>query len=133
MRLRPITLDDAPSCASIAEERGWRPHAEAWRVALSLGTGFGIEPPEGGLAAAAILVRHGERAGVLSVLVSPRHAGQGLGRRVAGAALEAAGPLSVELLAPPAGVPFATRLGFRAAGHVTRFGGRARAVPRGEL
>jgi ribosomal protein S18 acetylase RimI-like enzyme len=132
MRLRPLDPGDSAACAAIAQERGWRPHAEAWRIAISLGAGAALEGPGGGVAAAAILVHHGERAGVLSVLVSPRHAGQGLGRRAAGAALEAAGARAVELLAPPAGVPFAARLGFRPAGFVARFVGRPRPVPRAE-
>jgi GNAT superfamily N-acetyltransferase len=132
MPLRPLTLDDAMACALLAGERGWRPHAEAWRIALSLGWGVGIEAG-GGLSAAALLVRHGERAAVLSVLVSPRFAGQGQGRRVAEAALGAVAPAATEIHSPPAGVPFATRLGFRPAGFAARFTGRPRAVARGEV
>jgi GNAT superfamily N-acetyltransferase len=133
MRLRPLTTDDAAGCAALAVERGWRPHAEAWRIALSLGWGVAAETADGQLAAFALLVRHGERAAALSVLVSPRCAGQGFGRRTAEAALAAVGPLAVEIHSPPAGVPFATRLGFRPAGFTVRFTGRARAVPHGEL
>jgi GNAT superfamily N-acetyltransferase len=121
--LRPLGAEDAPALAAIAVERRWRPHLEAWRVALSLGRGFGIEAREG-LAAVAILLPHGDRAAVLSVLTSPRYAGQGLGRRVAEAALEAAGHASVELHAPPGGIHFAGRLGFRPIGSSTRYVGR---------
>jgi len=133
MRLRPVTLDDVDACAALAEARGWRPHAEAWRLALSLGWGVGLEPADGRLAAAAILVRHGVRAAVLSVLVAPRHAGQGLGRRVVEATLAAAAPDAVEVHAPPAGIPFVTRLGFRHAGFAARYVGRPRPPPRQEV
>lgn len=131
MQLRPLTPDDAVACASLAEERGWRPHVEAWRVALSLGSAVGIDAPTGGLAAAAFLVVHGGRAAVLSFLVGPRFAGQGMGRRVAEAALRAAGSLPVEVFAPPVGVPLVGRLGFRQAGFAARFVGRPRPLPRG--
>jgi ribosomal protein S18 acetylase RimI-like enzyme len=130
MRLRPLTPDDAQALTAIAVERGWRPHTEAWRVALALGAARGFEEPGGGLAAAALLVPHGGRCAVLSVLVSPRHSGTGLGRRVAEAALAGAGPLEVEIHAPPGGVPFAARLGFRPVGSSTRFGGRPVGAPR---
>lgn len=133
MRLRPLHPDDAGRLSALAVERGWRPHEEAWRVALSLGWGAAAEGVDGGLAAMALLVPHGERAAVLSVLVSPRRTGQGLGRAAAEAVLSAAAPGSVEIHAPPAGVPFAQRLGFRAAGLSTRFAGLPRPVARGEI
>lgn len=133
MRLRPLTPDDAPLCAALATQRGWRPHAEAWRVALGLGWGVGLEGDGGRLDATAQLVRHGDRAAVLSVLVSPLAAGRGLGRHVAEAALSAVGPAAVEIHAPPTGVSFAGRLGFRPDGFAARFTGRPRALPRAEL
>jgi GNAT superfamily N-acetyltransferase len=127
--LRPLTLDDAPGLAAIAVERRWRPHLEAWRIALTLGTGFAVELDEG-LAAAAVLMRYGDRAAVLSVLTSPRYTGQGLGRRVAEAALGHAGRAVVEMHAPPGGVAFAARLGFRPVGSSTRYVGRPVSVLR---
>jgi GNAT superfamily N-acetyltransferase len=130
MRLRPLTVEDAPACAAIAVERGWRPHADAWRIALAIGGGVAAEAPDGTLAAVAILLVHGGRSGVLSVMASPRHAGQGLGRAVAERALAEAGALDLELHAPPAGIPFAGRLGFRLAGSITRFVGRPAPAPR---
>jgi len=120
--LRPLTLDDAPGLAAIAVERRWRPHLEAWRIALSLGKGFAVELGEG-LAAAAVLLPHGEGAAVLSVLTSPRYTGQGLGRRVAEAALALAGRAAVEMHAPPGGIAFAARLGFHPVGSSTRYVG----------
>lgn len=133
MPLRPLTPDDAGRLSALALERGWRPHEEAWRVALSLGWGAATEAPGGGFDAVALLVPHGDRTAVLSVLVSPRRAGQGLGRAAAEAVLSAVAPGSVEIHAPPAGVSFALRLGFRAAGHFARFAGRPRPVARGEI
>lgn len=127
--LRPLGPDDAPRLAAIAVERRWRPHLEAWRIALTLGKGFAIELGEG-LAAAAVLLPHGERAAVLSVLTSPRYAGQGLGRRVAEATLALAGRAAVEMHAPPGGVSFAARLGFHPVGSSTRYVGRPVALPR---
>ena len=64
------------------------------------------------------------------MLVSPRHVGQGTGRRVAEAALAGGGPVAVEIHAPPAGVAFASRLGFRPAGSSTRYVGRPVAAAR---
>jgi ribosomal protein S18 acetylase RimI-like enzyme len=123
---------DAEALTALAEARGWHGDTAAWRVALSLGGGLGVEPLGGGLAAAAILVTHGPAKAVLSVLVAPEHGGQGIGRRLAGALLERAGGRTVELHAPPAGVPFAAALGFQPAGGATRFAGRTTAGPRPE-
>jgi hypothetical protein len=68
LRIRRLSPDDAPAVAALAVERGWRPHAGAWSIALSRGSGFGAEAAEGGLAGAAILLPHGGRVAVLSVL-----------------------------------------------------------------
>jgi len=132
VRIRPLTAADASAVAAIAEERGWRPHVEAWRIALSLGNGFGTDAPYGGLASAAILLPHGGRAAVLSVLSSPRCTGQGRASAVADAALAAAASIAVEIHAPPAGLSFAQRLGFRPIGTATRFIGRPCATARPE-
>lgn len=131
MHIRSLTLEDANACAALAVERGWRPHLESLRVALSLGSGLGVDDPIGGLAAMAILLRYGATAAVLTVLVGPRHVGKRLGRTLTEEQLDAAGELPVELHAPPAGVGFALRLGFQPADWVNRFGGRPTATARG--
>jgi hypothetical protein len=132
VHIRALAAEDANACAALAVERGWRPHVESFRLALSLGSGLGVDDPIGGLAAMAILLRYGVAAAVLTVLVGPRHVGKKLGRTLTERQLDAAGELPVELHAPPSGVGFALKLGFQPADWVNRFGGRPRTMARGE-
>ncbi len=90
---------------------------------LDIGSGFGIDAPDGGLAAAAILTRSGPVASVSMVVVAERFARQGLGRRVVRSAVEAAGDAVVSLYSTQTARPLYESLGFAADGGCDNYRG----------
>ncbi|MCI0574056.1 MAG: GNAT family N-acetyltransferase [Myxococcaceae bacterium] len=113
MRLRPLIPDDVPACLALAAAREWPAEALKWRMLLSIGEGFALEAPEGGLAGAVISTPYGGRAGVIGMmLIAPAHEGRGLARRLMERALERLGPVPTLLYATPQGRPLDEKLGF---------------------
>jgi len=90
---------------------------------LDVGHGFGVDAPDGGLAAAAVLTRTGPAASVSMVVVAERFARQGLGRRVMRSALDAAGDAVVLLYSTETARPLYEELGFAADGGCDNYRG----------
>ena len=90
---------------------------------LDVGDGFGIDAPDGGLAAAGILTRTGPAASVSMVVVAERYARQGLGRQVMRSAVEAAGDAVVSLYSTETARPLYESLGFAADGGCDNYRG----------
>ncbi|QDY77797.1 GNAT family N-acetyltransferase [Streptomyces qinzhouensis] len=124
--IRRLTRGDLADCADLSEDRGWSREENTWGLLLAAGTAFGIDDPEGkGLAACCVLTPYGsDLAAVGKLLVARRYGHQGIGRRLMGRVLEAAGGTPLVLYATPYGQPLYQKLGFTDIGHVERLRGR---------
>src|SRR5215470_8233910 len=85
--IRRLTPRDLTACADLSEDRGWPREEHKWRLLLTAGTGYGIDDPDGGLAAACVVTEYGsgerpDLGAIGMVLVAARHARQGVGRRL---------------------------------------------------
>lgn len=130
MRIRRLTLDDVPACLELAMKRDWPAEELKWRMILELGTGFGVDSPEGGLAGTVLITPYGrEAASIGMMVVSPSHGRQGLGRRLMEQALEHIGPIPTLLFATDQGRPLYEKLGFVQVGEVVKHLGRLTRQP----
>ncbi|HEX5753957.1 MAG TPA: GNAT family N-acetyltransferase [Archangium sp.] len=130
MRIRRLTLEDLPACLALAVKRDWAPDELKWRMMLELGTGFGVDSPEGGLAGTVLVTPHGrEAASIGMMVVSPSHGRQGLGRRLMEHALEHIGPLPTLLYATEQGRPLYEKLGFVQVDEIVKHLGRLTRQP----
>ncbi|MDQ0991843.1 GNAT family N-acetyltransferase [Streptomyces sp. V3I7] len=121
--IRRLWPSDLMSCADLSEDRGWLRVEHKWGFLLTAGTGYGIDDPAGGLAAACVVTRYGppdrpDLGAIGMVLVAARHARQGLGRRLMRHVVAAMGPTPLTLHATPYGRPLYEELGFKAVGRV---------------
>lgn len=137
MRLHPLTTEDVSACLALAAGRDWAPEALKWRLLLSVGEGYALEAPEGGLAGTVIATPYGGRAAAIGMLLVDRvHGGRGLGRRLMEHALARLGPVPTLLYATPQGRPLYEKLGFVEVDTLYKHLGRVQrlaqvAVPRG--
>jgi GNAT superfamily N-acetyltransferase len=123
-RLGPGDLD---ACAALAASRDWGPERRKWSLLLEATEPFGIDAPDGSLAAAVVLARYGPAlASVGMMLVAEKYGRQGLGRRLMVHLLDQAGDATVFLTATPSGRPLYAKLGFRVTGRSATFLGRFR-------
>ncbi|MEV0850072.1 GNAT family N-acetyltransferase [Streptomyces sp. NPDC049954] len=132
--VRRLTRRDLSACTALAEDRGWPPETHLWSLLLSACTGYGVDDPQGGLAAACVLSLYGpeERPGlgVLGMLlVARRHTRQGFGRALVNAAAATAGAAPLTLSATPQGLPLYEQLGFTTTGGVATHRGRFVGAP----
>src|SRR5262249_54424568 len=113
MHLRPLAVEDVPACVTLAVGRDWAPDVLKWRLLLSVGEGFALEAPGGGLAGPVLGSACGGKAAAIGMmLVAAAHEGQGLGRRLMEHALARLGPVPTLLYATAQGRPLYERLGF---------------------
>ncbi|HZH17995.1 MAG TPA: GNAT family N-acetyltransferase [Archangium sp.] len=130
MRIRRLSLDDMPACLALAAKRDWPPDELKWRMILKLGTGFGVDSPDGGLAGTVLVTPYGrEAASIGMMVVSPSHGRQGLGRRLMEHALEHIGPIPTLLFATDQGRPLYEKLGFVQVEEVVKHLGRLTRQP----
>ncbi|MFJ4712875.1 GNAT family N-acetyltransferase [Streptomyces sp. NPDC088785] len=127
--MRRLTRADLSACADLSEDRGWPREEHKWGLLLSAGTGYGIDDPDGGLAAACVVTSYGpgerpELEAIGMVLVAARHARQGVGRRLMRAVVEQAGSTPLTLHATPNGRPLYEELGFKVTGRAEMLRGR---------
>jgi len=127
---RRLTVADLDRCTALAADRGWAPEEEKWRFLLTVGEGYGIDDPDGRLAGAFVLTRHGpDLAAISMVLVAARYGRRGLGQRMMTHALEQAGGATTLLCATEIGRPVYERVGFTTVGSVTAHRGQYRPDP----
>ncbi|MGW7534582.1 GNAT family N-acetyltransferase [Amycolatopsis sp. NPDC054798] len=110
--VRSLGPADLSACLDLGTDRGWPREERKWAMLLDVGRGFGIDAPDGGLAAAAVLTRTGPTASVSMVVVAERFARQGLGRRVMEQALDEAGDAVVSLHTTENARPLYESMGF---------------------
>ncbi|WIX79746.1 GNAT family N-acetyltransferase [Amycolatopsis carbonis] len=114
--VRPLGPVDLSACLDLGADRDWPREHRKWSILLDVGQGFGIDAPDGGLAATSILVETGPVASISMVVVASRYERQGLGSRVTAHAVEAAGDATVFLHASDFGLRLYESLGFVADG-----------------
>jgi GNAT superfamily N-acetyltransferase len=111
--IRPLTLDDLPSCLALARDREWLPEERKWRLVFDIGTVYGVRDQAGDLAGVTVLTCHGaELAAIGMLLVATRYGRRGLGHGLMTHALAEAGKATVFLHATPSGRPLYEKLGF---------------------
>jgi GNAT superfamily N-acetyltransferase len=114
--VRPIGPADLSACLDLAAARGWPRDARKWSVVLDVGRGFGVDAPDGGLAATVALTKTGPLASISMMVVAARFARQGLGRQLMTLVLAEAGDATVALHATEAGRLLYEPMGFIADG-----------------
>ncbi len=120
---------DAPELLALSESIGWPHTLEDWETAIACGRGFGHRDSHGRILSSAVLYSYGPNLAALAqVIVREEARGQGLGKRVVEACLDAAGSAPVVLVATPEGFPLYKSLGFRTVENICRV---AREVPAG--
>lgn len=125
--IRRLDLTDLPACLDLAEEREWGREENKWRLLFEVGAVYGIDAPDGGLAATATGTSYGTVATAVSmVLTARRHERQGLGARVTRHVVAQSGTPTAFLTATPYGRPVYERLGYRTVGEVTALVGEFR-------
>jgi GNAT superfamily N-acetyltransferase len=113
-RLDATRLDD---CLALAASREWSPEPHKWGLLFEVGDVWGIDDPDGGLAACVVSTRYGTRlSGIGMMLVAEKFGRQGLGTQLMKHAIGEAGTESTWLTATTYGRPLYERLGFRAIG-----------------
>ncbi|SEP54104.1 GNAT family N-acetyltransferase [Amycolatopsis saalfeldensis] len=110
--VRPIGPADLSACLDLAAARGWPRDSRKWSVVLDAGRGFGVDAPDGGLAATVVLTKTGPLASISMMLVASRFERQGLGRRLMADALAESGEAVVALHSTEAGRPLYESMGF---------------------
>ncbi|WP_328606436.1 GNAT family N-acetyltransferase [Amycolatopsis sp. NBC_00345] len=110
--VRPIGPADLSACLDLAAARGWARDVRKWSVVLDVGRGFGIDAPDGGLAATVVVTKTGPLASIAMMLVASRFARQGIGRQLMTLVLAEAGDATVVLHATEAGRLLYEPMGF---------------------
>ncbi|MFI8204516.1 GNAT family N-acetyltransferase [Streptomyces sp. NPDC085937] len=127
--IRRLTLRDLTACADLSEDRRWPREEHKWGLLLAAAKGYGIDAPDGGLAAACVVTEYGPReqpslAAIGMVLVAERHSRQGIGRRLMRHVVAEAGTTPLTLYATPLGRPLYEELGFKVTGRAEMLRGR---------
>ena len=124
MILRPLASADLPAAQRLSARLNWPHRQEDWALLLALGEGIAVADPDGSLIGTGIWWPHGpDHATIGMVLVSPDRQGNGLGRRIMTALLDAAAPRALMLNATPSGLPLYAALGFAPAGEIHQYQG----------
>lgn len=121
---RRLGAADLTACLDLAEDREWPREQRKWGILLDTGAGYGLDAPDGGLAAAGVLTTTGGLASISMVLVAARFGRQGLGRRVMNHLISEAGDAVLSLFATSAGQPLYDALGFEVVGGCLRMSGQ---------
>jgi|SRR5579871_32969 len=122
---RRLTADDIPACSALGMTRGWAPETVKWKLMLTIGEGWGVDDPDGGLAAVVTIVRFAPAIAVIGMMIVRESRGRmGLGRLLMEHALRVAHPDTVFLYASSMGRPLYERLGFAPSAALTRHFGR---------
>lgn len=115
--VRRLDLTDLDACLDLGTDRDWPLEDHKWRLLFSIGRVYGIDDPDGGLAAVVVGAPYGSDVNAISMmLVSRKRARKGLGTQVLSHALADVNATSALLTATPMGKPLYEKLGFRSVG-----------------
>jgi GNAT superfamily N-acetyltransferase len=123
MILRLLTETDLPDALRLSSTAGWNQQLEDWRMLLSLAPAGCFAALEGGsIVGTSMGIPYGEFSWIAMMLVDPAYRGQGLGRRLLEAAVDAVpADRPVRLDATPLGRPLYESFGFVEETTLTRF------------
>ncbi|MFF4771916.1 GNAT family N-acetyltransferase [Microtetraspora fusca] len=129
--VRLLAIDDLPACLALAQDREWSPEEHKWRLLFEVGDVYGLDDPEGGLAATVVATRFGQEITAIGMmLVAKRCERRGLGSALLRYALDRSGTASAWLTATAYGRPMYERLGFRAIGECATYVGEPTGLSR---
>lgn len=121
--LRDFTQAHIPGALALSRQEHWPHRAEDWAMQLSLSSGIVALDGER-VVGTALLTPFGSAGTSLNmIIVDAALRGLGLGRRLIGDRLSAAGARECRLVATEAGRPLYEKLGFRAAGTILQHQG----------
>lgn len=128
--VRRVLSSELDACLDLAESRDWGRERGKWELLFQVGEVFGIDAPDGRLAAVVVLTRYGDSLAVVGMLlVAPRHGRRGLGRRLMEHLIEVRGAATLFLYATEEGLPLYERLGFVQVDTLTKHVGTLRRLP----
>lgn len=133
VRVRKMEPEDVPAARELSRQQKWPHRAVDWEFLFRQGAGF-IADVDGRVVGTTLIWPYGEDAANLGmVIVSPQMQGQGIGRRLMEAALDALGDRTVRLNSTEEGKPLYTKLGFEPVGRIFQHQGLVDSVPLVEL
>ncbi|MGI5493241.1 GNAT family N-acetyltransferase [Microtetraspora malaysiensis] len=129
--VRLLDIDDLPACLALAHDREWAPEERKWRLLFEVGDVYGLDDPDGGLAATVVSTRFGQEITAIGMmLVAKRRERRGLGSALLRYALDRSGTASAWLTATAYGRPMYERMGFRAIGECAAYAGEPTGLSR---
>lgn len=133
VRVRKMQPDDIPAGRELSRQQKWPHRAADWEFLFRQGSGF-VAEVDGQIVGTTMIWPYGNDAANLGmVIVSPEMQGQGVGRRLMEAALDALGDRNVRLNSTEEGRPLYTKLGFQPVGRIIQHQGLVDSVPLIEL
>lgn len=115
--VRRLDVTDLEACLVLGSDRQWPREDHKWRLLFSIGRVYGVEDPDGSLAAAVVASPYGTSVNAISMmLVARKHERRGLGGHILSHALADVGAEGALLTATPMGKPLYEKLGFRTVG-----------------
>ncbi|WP_394850015.1 GNAT family N-acetyltransferase [Pendulispora brunnea] len=132
--IRRLTLDDLQGCFLLATDRDWPVEEKKWHLLFEIGSVYGIDDPDGGLAGMVVCTPYGRELSAIGMMVvAKRHERRGLGGRLMRHAMEQSGTATTWLTATAFGQPLYEKLGFRIISQITTYLSEAHLLPQGDL
>ncbi len=133
----PVTIaalgpEHLSGAVALSRQAGWPHRLEDWELVLWLSRGFGALA-NGRLVGTALATLYGDDVATINmVIVDESLRGQGVGRRLMAAALDAAAGGEQRLIATKDGLPLYEKLGFQATGQIWQHQGLTSSFAPGE-
>ncbi|HJP69660.1 MAG TPA: GNAT family N-acetyltransferase [Sphingomicrobium sp.] len=129
VRVRKMQPEDIPAGRELSRQQEWPHRAVDWEFLFRQGSGF-VAELDGQIVGTTMIWPYGTDAANLGmVIVSGEVQGQGIGRRLMEAALDALGDRNVRLNSTEEGRPLYTKLGFQPVGRIHQHQGLVDAIP----
>jgi predicted N-acetyltransferase YhbS len=122
--LRRMVAADLPAALQLTQKQHWSHQVHDWQLHYELGSGWVACDAAGKLIGTTLWWDYGATCGCIGlVVVSNEHQGLGIGRQLMNAAIAAAGPRTLQLVATNAGLTLYEQCGFRPVGAIAQHQG----------